>query len=160
MDVSDSVAVVYNSRRRAGGRRPEVGDSRPRNADWRDASPFRATARSEIVKSFVRECVQAPCRNVVFNLAIPHVSVEFREPFPEFDELGRGEPQYRFLDFFYTAHDLQLTRHCCACTTAVVSDGHNPREASLISPIQENRKQKTDDVHRRQRINDREESTY
>ena len=94
-----------------------------RTWDSRGASPLRATSRSQILKSFVRQRVQPPRSDVVFDPAVPRLSVEFHKPRPKCGKFGRGEPQNSILDLVYATHQLQSTLQGCARTTVLLPPG-------------------------------------
>jgi hypothetical protein len=65
----------------------------------RDASPFTATACSQIGESFVRHRIQSTRGDIALDLAVPLRGVEFGKPRPKCGKFGGGEPQNSVLDF-------------------------------------------------------------
>jgi hypothetical protein len=72
-------------------------------------SPLRATAGLVVSDGFVRECVQASGRYIVFDFTVPGCGVELGKPCSECVEFGRSEQLNSFLYVTHAAHDLQRT---------------------------------------------------
>src|SRR6185312_15254700 len=69
----------------------------------------RASKRPRLVcpvvgHRFVDEAVKFPRCRVRFDLTVPNLGVEFREPLPEVRKLLRGQALDQKLEFFHGAH--------------------------------------------------------
>ena len=103
----DSVALISQP----DGRLPATSDSNAKTAGWRDVSPIRAAARSQILDRFICQRVQPALGDVPFHLLVPIGSIEFRKPGAKGCQFCGRKFEYGFFDFLDAAHDNSVLRY-------------------------------------------------
>jgi len=83
---------------------PEAFDNKSKSSEQQNVSKLLTLSSAVCRQSFFSELVQLTLSNILFDLAIPSLSVKLCKPSAESSKLGRLEPLNFLFDIFDLTH--------------------------------------------------------